>query len=315
MMVEKSDGQTGEDPKGTQVSDDTAGVDVRFRREATEQDGAMAADRTDGSQALADGQAEGPAQAGGEVPGSGSSQPGTEPVMDPSVPEDDSTESSQIKASRTGAPIDLASLPDMREDHAQEQPSRAGLDESGGDKSREEFTTVYDIIDRVQSTLDGSKSLILSPGMVKLDREELTDELNDLKKMLPVQLERASALMREAQRRLDAAQTQANATVTAAQSRAADIVKEAGDQAQFLAGQENVVAIAQDKARTIIDQAQAQADKLVQGADGYAAQVMQALDGQLDKFKQDVNAGLGVLKTREQEAARAMNAGHEETGR
>ena len=217
---------------------------------------------------------------------------------DDDEPIDDST-----KASAPRHAVDMKDLPDLQEDRS----------ESGNPRS--EFTTVYDIIDRIQAMLDEAKAPLFSPGLVKVDRDELADDLNELKKMLPVQLERASALMREAERRLNTAQTQANATVSDAQSRAADIVKEAGEQARFLAGQENVVAIARQKAQTIIDTAQAQADRLVQGADGYAAQVMGELDTQLGKMSQDVRAGLEVLHQREQEAARSMNASVSDQGK
>ena len=217
---------------------------------------------------------------------------------DDDEPIDDSTRASAPKPA-----VDMKDLPDLQEDRS----------ESGNPRS--EFTTVYDIIDRIQAMLDEAKAPIFSPGLVKVDRDELADDLNELKKMLPVQLERASALMREAERRLNTAQTQANATISDAQSRAADIVKEAGEQARFLAGQENVVAIARQNAQTIIDTAQAQADRLVQGADGYAAQVMGELDTQLGKMSQDVRAGLEVLHKREQEAARSMNASVSDQGK
>ncbi|MBH9971676.1 cell division protein [Bifidobacterium sp. W8109] len=217
---------------------------------------------------------------------------------DDGEPIDDSTRTSAPKPA-----VDMKDLPDLQEDRS----------ESGNPRS--EFTTVYDIIDRIQAMLDEAKAPIFSPGLVKVDRDELADDLNELKKMLPVQLERASALMREAERRLNTAQTQANATISDAQSRAADIVKEAGEQARFLAGQENVVAIARQKAQTIIDTAQSQADRLVQGADGYAAQVMGELDTQLGKMSQDVRAGLEVLHQREQEAARSMNASVSDQGK
>ena len=216
---------------------------------------------------------------------------------DDDEPIDDST-----RASAPRHAVDMKDLPNLQEDRS----------ESGNPRS--EFTTVYDIIDRIQAMLDEAKAPIFSPGLVKVDRDELSDDLNELKKMLPVQLERASALMREAERRLNTAQTQANATISDAQSRAADIVKEAGEQARFLAGQENVVAIARQNAQTIIDTAQAQADRLVQGANGYAAQVMGELDTQLDKMGQDVRAGLEVLHQREQEAARSMNASAPDQG-
>ena len=136
-------------------------------------------------------------------------------------------------------------LPDLREKPTVEE------------QSQEEFTTVYDVIGKLEDTLNEAKGGFFSPGLVKVDRDALMANLDELKKMLPVQLERASALMREAERRLESAQTQANAIVASAQSRAADTIKEANDQAQFLAGQENVTELARQKARTILNTAQA----------------------------------------------------------
>lgn len=186
-------------------------------------------------------------------------------------------------------------LPDLRES-----------DEDDLDQSRDEFTTVYDIIDRLEATLEEAKGGIFFPDQVKIDRAQFGDELNELKKMLPVQLERASALMREAERRLEGAQTQANAIVASAQSRAADIVKEANEQAQFLAGQENVTEIARQKARTILDTAQAKADRLTRGADDYSTKVMETLRAQLTKMSGDVDAGLDVLYERRKSAGRDL---------
>ena len=137
--------------------------------------------------------------------------------------------------------------------------------------------------------------------------DHITDaQLSELKKMLPVQLERASALMREAERRLESAQTQSNAIVASAQSRAADMIKDANEQAQFLAGQENVTELARQKARAILDQAQTRADHLTQGADQYCTTVMEGLSQQLGKLSQDVQAGLNVLEERQRAAREQM---------
>ncbi|KFI94284.1 cell division protein, partial [Bifidobacterium stellenboschense] len=188
-------------------------------------------------------------------------------------------------------------LPDLRE---------GDEDEDDVDPSRDEFTTVYDIIDRLEAVLEEAKGSIFFPDQVKIDRAEFAGELSDLKKMLPVQLERASALMREAERRLEGAQTQANAIVASAQSRAADIVKEANEQAQFLAGQENVTEIARQKARTILNTAQTKADRLTRGADEYSTKVMESLRSQLAKMSGDVDAGLNVLYERRKSAGEQM---------
>ncbi|NEG90329.1 ATP synthase F0 subunit B [Bifidobacterium aerophilum] len=201
---------------------------------------------------------------------------------------------------RHAFPMD--SLPDLRESNASDSD---GFDAAGA-QSRDEFTTVYDIIDQLEASLDEAKGSIFTPGMVKVDRDEFAGQLDELKKMLPVQLERASALMREAERRLESAQTQANAIVASAQSRAADMIKDANDQAQFLAGQENVTEIARQKARAILDQAQAKADRLTQGADKYCTTVMEGLQAQLGKLDRDVQAGLNVLYERQRTAGEQL---------
>lgn len=196
----------------------------------------------------------------------------------------------------TMANVDFSALPDLR---------NTGDDTDEG-TSREEFTTVYDLIEDLESAIGEGKSGMFSRGSVKVDREQFAQQLSQLKTMMPVQLERASALMREAERRLESAQTQADSIVSTAQSRAATMIKEANEQAQFLAGQENVTELARQKARNILDQAQAKADRLTQGADQYCTTVMNGIAEQLSKLNQDVQSGLNVLKKRQQEAGQQL---------
>ena len=220
--------------------------------------------------------------------------------------------------------FDMSSLPDLRD-----PASRGGADDGrqqdatadaamgaardhdryseAESQSRAEFTTVYDILDSLERQLDEAKSSFFAPNQVRIDRDEFAGQLGELKNMLPVQLERASALMREAERRLENAQTQANAVIASAQSQAANIVHDAQEQAQFLAGQDNITTIARQKARAILDQAQTKADKLTSGANQYCTDVMQGLQDQLDKLSQDVRGGLSVLDQREREASERLD--------
>ncbi|MCI1935198.1 MAG: cell division protein [Bifidobacteriaceae bacterium] len=168
--------------------------------------------------------------------------------------------------------------------------------------SRAEFTTAFDIIDEMQKTLDAAKTALFSPQFAKVDKEQFGEYLDELKKVLPVQLERASALMRESERRLEAAQDQSEAIVRAASRNADEIINKANEQADFLAGHQNVVALAEEKARTIINTAQAKADKVTEGANEYSATMLQGLDTELDKLSRDVKGGLSILRTRQQEA-------------
>lgn len=165
-----------------------------------------------------------------------------------------------------------------------------------------EFTTVYDIIDSLEEMITSAKGSMFSPSSVKIDRDDFLDKLEDLKTKLPVQLERASALMREAESRLANANSQANVIISTAQVRAANIIRDANERADYLASQEKVTEIARQKAKTMIDKAQAASDRLTSGADQYCIKIMNELHSQLGKMTRDVEGGLNVLEEREAKA-------------
>lgn len=229
---------------------------------------------------------------------------------------DETGETSSPKAAKPlfTSPSDL---PDLREHHDEvstadnddnDENNESERKDDAESKSRDEFTTVYDIIDQMSASIEETKSSIFTPGMVRLDRDEFLDQLGQLKAMLPVQLERASSLMREAERRLQNAQSQAQAIVTKAQSQAAQIRQNAEEQAQILAGQERVVDLAQQKARVILDDAQTKSTKLVQGANAYCADVMKALKDQVTTYDRDIRNGIDVIDKRQHEAAQELEA-------
>ena len=162
-----------------------------------------------------------------------------------------------------------------------------------------EFTTVYVFIDSLEEMITSAKGSMFSPSSVKIDRDDFLDKLEDLKTKLPVQLERASALMREAEGRLANANSQANVIISTAQARAANIIRDANERADYLASQEKVTEIARQKAKTMIDKAQAASDRLTSGADQYCIKIMNELHSQLGKMTRDVEGGLNVLEERE----------------
>ncbi|MEF2736777.1 cell division protein [Bifidobacterium italicum] len=214
--------------------------------------------------------------------------------MTDETPVDDTDE--HIPANAGGrAAFNMGDLPDLRDRRSDDAPQPS--------REQEEFTTVYDTIDAMERTLNEAKGTMFSPTLVKIDREDFLDQLQSLKAMLPVQLERASALMREAERRLEGAQSQANVIITSAQSRAADMIRDANDQVQFLTSQENITQLAREKATQMLNKAQHTSDRLTQGADRYCIGVMNDLQEQLDKLKRDVAGGLQVLEDRQQKAA------------
>lgn len=180
-------------------------------------------------------------------------------------------------------------------------------DEDPHATSRAEFTTAFDIIDEMTAKLGDAKTNFFNPDQIKIDRNEFIDDLTNLKKVLPVQLERASALMRESEKRLEAAQRKADAIIDGAQRDAAKIIDDANEQAEFLAGRQNVLVIAEDKAKALLDDAQSQADRLTEGANAYSADMLTTLNDQLTKLQRDVQGGLNVLRQRQQQAAGNQN--------
>lgn len=227
---------------------------------------------------------------------------------------DDSTVLSDVRQQSSDSDEKIVSDSDAAQETQAGEPPFAQSQDSESDRggqnptgSRAEFTTAFDIIDEMQKNLDEAKSVLFSSQYAKVDREKFSEYLDELKKVLPVQLERASALMRESERRLEAAQEQSESVVRAAQANADQIVAKANEQADFLAGHQNVVALAEEKARSIIDTAQGKADKVTQGANEYSATMLANLDTELDKLSRDVKGGISLLRTREQEAASKLH--------
>ena len=173
---------------------------------------------------------------------------------------------------------------------------------------RNQFSTAFDLIDSLIDEVNAAPGGLFNHDQARINRTNLVDELTNLKKLLPVQLSHASNLMRQANYRLDDAQTEANSIVSDAREKKKKIISAAEERAEFLAGQENVVAIANDKASAIMNAAQKKADKLTIGADEYCENVMGELSQQLQHISASVNEGVRVIGERKAAAQRDLEA-------
>ncbi len=178
------------------------------------------------------------------------------------------------------------------------------------DASHSEFTTAFDIIGEMGDTLEDAKSVFLNPSLVKIDRETFQEYLHNLKKMLPVQLERASALMRQAEKQLSKAHESSDAIVRQAQDRASKIIAEARQRADYLSGHEHVTDMARQKADDIIRDAEQRAAKISDGSDQYSQSMLTSLSDQLTKLSRDVQGGLQVLDQRREQARTQLENQH-----
>lgn len=190
-----------------------------------------------------------------------------------------------------------------------DEPDTASMN-STIDASHSEFTTAFDIIGEMGDTLEDAKSVFLNPSMVKIDREAFEGYLQNLKKMLPVQLERASALMRQAEKQLSKAHESSEAIIRQAHHQANSIIADARQRADYLSGHEHVTDMARQKADAIIRDAERRAAKISDGSDQYSQDMLNGLSEQLTKLSRDVQGGLQVLDQRREQARAQLDDTH-----
>lgn len=182
------------------------------------------------------------------------------------------------------------------------------LSEDEEEMAHNQFSTAFDLIDDMIAEITEAPGTLFNHDTARVSRSHLLEELDSLKRYLPVQLSQASSLMRTANLRLDEAQLKADSVISKANAKAAEIIHTAEDRAEFLAGQQNVVAIATDRARRIVTDAQTKASKLTIGADQYCNDVMGELSRQLQHVTASVNEGVRVINERKAQAQGALDS-------
>lgn len=182
------------------------------------------------------------------------------------------------------------------------------LSEDEEEMAHNQFSTAFDLIDDMIAEITEAPGTLFNHDTARVSRSHLLEELDSLKRYLPVQLSQASSLMRTANLRLDEAQLKADSVISKANAKAAEIIHTAEDRAEFLAGQQNVVAIATNRARRIVTDAQTKASKLTIGADQYCNDVMGELSRQLQHVTASVNEGVRVINERKAQAQGALDS-------
>lgn len=223
---------------------------------------------------------------------------------EPADPSDDDADEGREDGGRDGyadAPEQQYSTRPAAYDDVQEDYDGSDTRLTG---AHPEFNNAFDIIDQLEGELDDAKPVLFHSSEVRVDRQAMLDHLSELRDVLPVQLERASALMREAEQRRQEASERSEKIVRGARDEKDRILEEAHHRADILAGQENVVTIARQKAQAILKDANSRARSLTQGADTYVEEVLTKLSEQLADFTKQTRGGISVIQQREQEASR-----------
>jgi cell division septum initiation protein DivIVA len=144
---------------------------------------------------------------------------------------------------------------------------------------------IHEAIDRLEYLIAHSRQIPLTRTVV-IDQEEALACVDDLRLSLPDEIKQARWTLQEQQRLLSEAQAEAARTVS-----------KAGERAQTMIGQHDLVKRAEKQAEAMLREASAKAEETRRAADRYAWEVMQSLETQLLRTIATVKKGVETLRT------------------
>ncbi|TMD25140.1 MAG: hypothetical protein E6J07_00520 [Chloroflexi bacterium] len=144
---------------------------------------------------------------------------------------------------------------------------------------------IHEAIDRLEYLIGHSRQIPLTRTVV-VDQEEVLACIDDLRLSLPDEIKQARWTLQEQQRLLSEAQAEAARTVS-----------KAGERAQTMIGQHDLVKRAEKQAEAMLKEATAKAEETRRAADRYASEVMQNLESQLLRTVATVKKGVEALRT------------------
>ncbi|HXM52403.1 MAG TPA: hypothetical protein VN913_03895 [Candidatus Binatus sp.] len=144
---------------------------------------------------------------------------------------------------------------------------------------------INEAIDRLEYLIAHSRQIPLTRTVV-VDQEEVLACIDDLRLSLPDEIKQARWTLQEQQRLLSEAQAEAARTVS-----------KAGERAQTMIGQHDLVKRAEKQAEAMLREASLKAEETRRAADRYAWDVMQSLETQLLRTVATVKKGVEALRT------------------
>ncbi|MDQ6712163.1 MAG: hypothetical protein M3Z28_03115 [Candidatus Dormibacteraeota bacterium] len=143
---------------------------------------------------------------------------------------------------------------------------------------------IHEAIDRLEYLIGHSRQIPLTRTVV-VDQEEVLACIDDLRLSLPDEIKQARWTLQEQQRLLSEAQAEAARTVS-----------KAGERAQTMIGQHDLVKRAEKQAEAMLREAALKAEETRRAADRYAWDVMQSLEAQLLRTVATVKKGVEALR-------------------
>ncbi len=150
---------------------------------------------------------------------------------------------------------------------------------------------VLELIDRLHDLVQNAKHVPLS-SEVRVDKQKLSDLLNELRATIPEELNDARWIVKERQEMLAAAEREAERILGEAQEHQTQLVVE-----------HDLIGQAELASEDIIDDARAEEREIRLGAEDYADEILSTLELNLSKFIAAVRRGRERLQSPDEAAA------------
>ena len=147
------------------------------------------------------------------------------------------------------------------------------------------------LIDKLDALVRSAKQVPLR-SEVRVDKEELSDLLDELRKTIPEELEEARWIVKERDEMLAAAEREAER-----------ILGEARERQTQLVGEHHLTGEAELASEDIIDDARAEEREIRLGAEDYADEILSTLELNLSKFIAAIQRGRERLQGPDEPAA------------
>ncbi len=156
-----------------------------------------------------------------------------------------------------------------------------------------ESLSIIDLLDRLESLVNQSRRLPLTPNIV-VNEDELLDIVDQVRVALPSEIKEARLLLETRETRLREAQEQAQ-----------QLIAEAQDRADRLADEHEISRRAAAEAEQMLSDARDRSRKMRRDADEYARERMEELESQLTDSLAQVRRGLDALEAGRENAGDA----------
>lgn len=171
--------------------------------------------------------------------------------------------------------------------------------------------TIDELITILSDMISEAWSMPLSGGKVMLDRDRVMELINEIKSVLPGDIQQARAIVESRNELAAAARRDADAIIRAAEDRARTLVNESAVYTEAKRAAGEIATAAAAKAKDVLSTADQQASQTISAAEAHAAELVRNAEERARELRTATSQFVNDSLTRSEEAvSNALNELH-----